>query len=428
MLQYVFDGDPSSIEVKPHGRAKKNPHPFFTTASGTRLKISNKASYVPRSIDQVKYERQDRLQYMIRTNYFHFVFYQEARDVLSRKASADVPRSIDQVKYERQKLRNQHEKDQLAELISLSNNGFVRNVQVGQGVRAVLATEEQFADVVRFCCNPEEYGIFGIDVTYNIGDFYVTTTTYEHLALIDKATGNHPVFLGPMMVHTDEKQETFHYFASTMREVNSDIENILFVGSDQQRSIENGLPPQLPIAHFLVCKKHVEDNIKMKMAALGIQDKANYLIEIFGDRTSRGLIDSESREEFESRLLQLKDVWEKRPTGNEFYTYFVAHIAEDMKCKMILPIRRAAGLGDKFLYNNSIESINSSLKSEDEQSKHATAPGKPFKCSYGEFVSIAKEFVNRYRHNVHRGVVGDGPFNCLKIINMRQLPKISGRI
>ena len=335
--------------------------------------------------------------------------YQEAGDVLSRKASADVPRSIDQVKYERKKLRNQHEKDQLAELISLSNNGFVRNVQVGQGVRAVLATEEQLADVVRFCSNPEEYGIFGIDVTYNIGDFYVTTTTYEHLALIDKATGNHPVFPGPMMVHTDEKQETFHYFASTMRKVNSDIENILFVGSDRQRSIENGLAPKLPIAHFLVCKKHVEDNIKMKMAALGIQDKANYLIEIFGDRTSRGLIDSESREEFKSRLLQLKDVWENRPTGDEFYTYFVAHIAEDMKCKMILPIRRAAGLGDKFFYNNSTESINSSLKREVEQSKLATAPGKASKCSYGEFVSIAEEFVNRYRRNVHRGVVGDGP-------------------
>ena len=126
-----------------------------------------------------------------------------------------------------------------------------------------------------------------------------------------------------MMVHTDEKQETFHYFASTMREVNSDMETILFVGSDRQRSIENGLAPQLPTAQFPVCKTHVEDNIKMKMAALGIQDKASYVIEIFGDRTSRGLIDSESREEFESRLLQLEDVWVNRPTGDEFYTYSV---------------------------------------------------------------------------------------------------------
>ena len=42
-------------------------------------------------------------------------------------------------------------------------------MQVGQGVREVFATGEQLADVVRFCSNPEEYGIFDIDVTYNIG-------------------------------------------------------------------------------------------------------------------------------------------------------------------------------------------------------------------------------------------------------------------
>ena len=69
---------------------------------------------------------------------------------MSCKSSSDVPRSVDKVKYERKKLRSKHEKDHLAELIILSNNGFLRNVQVGPGVRAVLATEEQLADVVKF--------------------------------------------------------------------------------------------------------------------------------------------------------------------------------------------------------------------------------------------------------------------------------------
>lgn len=214
MLQYIFDGDPESINIKPHGRAKKNQRPFFSTASGTRTKISEKvsSSLGPSSI------------------YDHL--YQEAGDVMSRKSSSDVPRSVDQVKYERKKLGSKHEKDQLAELISLSNNGSVRNVQVGPGVRAVLATEEQLADVVKFCTDPEEFGILGIDVTYDIGDFYITTTSYQHLSRIDKSTRKHPTFPGPMMIHTDEKQATFHYFASTLRENNSDIENILFVGSD----------------------------------------------------------------------------------------------------------------------------------------------------------------------------------------------------
>ena len=392
MLQYIFDGDPDSIIIKPHGRAKNNPRPFLTTASGTRAKISEKAtsSLGPSSIyDQL---------------------YQEAGDVISRKSSSDVPRSIDQVKYERKKLRSQHEKDQLAELISLSNNGLVRNVQVGPGVRAVLATEEQLADVVKFCTDPEEFCILGIDVTYNIGDFYVTTTAYQHLALLDKSTGKHPTFPGPMMIHTDEKQATFHYFASTMREINPEIENILFVGSDRQRSMENGLAPQLPIAQFLACKKHMEDNVKIKMAALGMQNKSEVLVGIFGDSTTRGLVDSESNEDFDSRLLHLKEPWESMPHGNEFYSYFLVHIAEDMKNKMILPIRRAAGLGDNFFFNNGTESINSSLKGEVEKSKNASSPGKPSKCSYGEFIKIADGFVSRYRRNVHRAVVGDGPY------------------
>ena len=106
-IEFVELNDGDVVNCIPHGRAKKNPRPFFTTASGTRMKISKKASSSmgPSSIyDQL---------------------YQEAGDVLSRKASANVPRSIDQVKYERKKLQTQHEKDQLAELISLSNNGFV---------------------------------------------------------------------------------------------------------------------------------------------------------------------------------------------------------------------------------------------------------------------------------------------------------------
>ena len=87
----------------------------------------------------------------------------------------------------------------------------------------------------------------------------------------------------------------------------------------------------------------------MKLAALGILNKSDFLVDIFGDNTSRGLVDSESNEDFDARLLHLKDAWESTPQGDKFYSYFVVHIAEDMKNRMILPIRRAAGLGGQFL-------------------------------------------------------------------------------
>ena len=70
-------------------------------------------------------------------------------------------------------------------------------------------------------------------------------------------------------------------------------------------------------------------------------------------------------------MLHIKEVWGSTPQGNNFYSYFLVHIAEDMKNRMILPIRKAAGLGDNFYYNNGTESINSSLKSEIEKSKKA---------------------------------------------------------
>ena len=67
-----------------------------------------------------------------------------------------------------------------------------------------------------------------------------------------------------------------------------------------------------------------------------------------------------------------------------------------------------AGLGDKFFYSNATETINSSLKNQVEKSKSVLSPGKVSKCSYGEFVKIAKRIISRYQRNLHRAVLGGG--------------------
>lgn len=117
-----------------------------------------------------------------------------------------------------------------------------------------------------------------------------------------------------MMIHTDEGAPAFHYFVSTLKGLNRDIENILFVGCDRQKSIVNSLSRQLPIAQFLACTKHVQDNIKRKMSSLFIAEKVQteYLIDIFGDRSSKGLIDSDSASDFDARLMSLRSSWDER--------------------------------------------------------------------------------------------------------------------
>lgn len=197
---------------------KKTIQPFYTTATSTKQRITEKAktSLGPSSI-------YDEL-------------YEEGGGVVESTAFATLPRGIRQVKCQRSKLRDQHAKDTLAELIEKckeSKGKFLHSLQVSPEFRVVLTTKAQLADLVKFCCNPNDYSIFGIDVTYDTGSVFVTTTTYRHLMLLDKESGSHPNFPGPMMFHTDEGAPAFHYFISTLKGLNRDVENILFVGCDR---------------------------------------------------------------------------------------------------------------------------------------------------------------------------------------------------
>lgn len=155
----------------------------------------------------------------------------------------------------------------------------------------------------------------------------------------------------------------------------------------------------------------MHDNITQKMAVINITGEARLqiLADIFGDRCSKekGLIDCESSNELDAKLLSLKEQWdeeEKEFSHCEqplFYNYFLQHVASDMKAKMLLSERRSAGLGNSLYYNIGPESINSSLKKEIAKQKQQLSPGKPSKCSYGEFAEIAENFVGKYRRNVH---------------------------
>ena len=403
ILQYSNTGREEDVKVEPHKNSKKSLQPYYSTATSTKQRITEKAKEPlgPSSIFDELYE--------------------EGGGVLENTSFASLPRGVSQVKYQRSKLRDQHAKDTLAELIEKckeSKGEFLHSLQVSPEVRLVITTKAQLAEVVNFCTNPEEFSIFAIDVTYDIGPFFVTTTTYRHLKLHDKESGTHPNFPGPMMIHTDEGSEAFRYFFSTLKGLNRDIENILFVGCDRQKAIVNGLSSELPIAQFLACTKHVQDNIKRKMSSLFIHEnvQAEFLMDIFGDRSNKGLIDSNSAEDFDARLLSLKSSWDEREIKvshketPQFYSYFLANISVDMKEKMLLPVRRSAGIGDNFYFNNCPESMNSCLKKEIDHQKKAASPGKSSKCSYSEFTDIAKNFVGKYRRNVHRALVGDSPY------------------
>lgn len=82
-----------------------------------------------------------------------------------------------------------------------SQDALVRDVKAAPDLECVLFLAWQLEDMKRFLTQSDDFGILTVDTTYNIGQFYVTPTTYPHLMLEDISTRKHPAILGPVLVH-----------------------------------------------------------------------------------------------------------------------------------------------------------------------------------------------------------------------------------
>ena len=86
-------------------------------------------------------------------------------------------------------------------------------------LRCVLASNRQLNDLVRFRTNPVSFSIFNLDPTFNLGNF----DQYRNTMLLDKKSGKHPVFLGPLFIHQKKTFDCYNYFVSKMIGLNPAI-------------------------------------------------------------------------------------------------------------------------------------------------------------------------------------------------------------
>ena len=86
---------------------------------------------------------------------------------------------------------------------------YIKQVRCAPEPIVILATDEQMDCMVKFCTNSAHFGVFGVDPTFDLGSFSVTTTTYEHLHLISRRGGVHTVMIGPLMIHQKKEMATY---------------------------------------------------------------------------------------------------------------------------------------------------------------------------------------------------------------------------
>ena len=189
MMQYFFEDETHNIPPRKHGNAKGGKR-VYPSSHSTKTNIIKRVRFCqgPSKIyDQA---------------------FQDAGGMFALKVVSDRPRNTRQVKNERSKLRQKM--DELTSFLDKSRNSTsIQNIKWTPFPQAVTASKRLLEDVVNNCCNPEEFGVFAIDTTYNVGDFYVTSTVYPHIKLESRSTGTAPYLPGPAMLHIKQDESQF---------------------------------------------------------------------------------------------------------------------------------------------------------------------------------------------------------------------------
>ena len=215
--------------------------------------------------------------------------------------------------------------------------------------------------------------------------------------------------LGPTMINKRTKAESFKYFGLSLVSLDDGLSNILAIGSDRDVALRQGISSSFPIASWLYCKGHLEQDIRRKIRELGISlaYEKPFLEDIFGSEEKKELGLVESRDEFDVLLEPLFPEWtrremEARQLSNEesesqFYLYFLKYVAVDMKNTIIASIRRKVGYDDDFFFNN------------DPESMHKTDMDKK-KLTWPECVTQLKEMTEEQEWNMQRALIDEEPY------------------
>ena len=363
LIQYTFDGPEVEVKVKPHGNYKTET-PYFRTSESAREHFQ----------DVAKSEKPKSAVFTI------------GKECGGEIEVSMLPRNRQQIS----NIRRSHlagDKNVLysvmleCKLARGNTEAFVRDVKAAPSPQCVMFFDWQLNDMEQFLANNHCFGILSVDTAYNLGDFYVTLTTYPHLMLQDVNTGKHPTMVGPVLVHQQTDFSSFNYFISTLISHSKHLRNILCFGTDGDKALVEALSHNFQLAIQLRCFIHFKKNVHEKLHSLGFSSSLakEMLSDIFGKHTgscySEGLVDSTSELEFDTMLEQHKDVWNKRESpfapssGPRFFVQYQANV---VKYHLRKDLREAAGLGSPpaIFTTNSSESINAMLKSKVNYKQH----------------------------------------------------------
>ena len=135
----------------------------------------------------------------------------------------------------------------------LETHEFVQKIEkskgpTGQVPAIILYSENQMKDFEMSVKNTDNPRVC-IDRTFNLGCFFVTSIVYKNTRVVRRETNDHPIFLGPILLHKDAGCDTYHYFLSHISaRLSSTVNNVdvilplgIHIGSDDQKALTKAI-------------------------------------------------------------------------------------------------------------------------------------------------------------------------------------------
>ena len=307
--------------------------------------------------------------------------------------------------------------DELLECMELvDSDNFVQHVSKSKGKlpNFVLYSDDQIDDFYYFVSHQGSH-VLGLDRTFNLGHFFVTSFVYKNLRLVrsDKSD-EHPLFAGPIFLHRDATFQAYNFFLSTVKAVMCEkfsfqtiqlnIEKSLVFGSDEEQAITKAIESVFPSSNRTLCTKHLKDNVVAFMQhEAGVPQKKRYYIaeKIFGDD---GMSAADNSTLFDKRSSA---VLKEAKSFPKFLSYFRNKINPVLKSYVVEPAIRN-NLKSNWT-NNNCESLNHIMKLDAKWKKGSTR----------ELIALISEIISLQFRDFRRSLYGSGNYRLVFVQKKR---------
>ena len=263
IVQYIVKtANASSLFERRHGNSKKSQEPYIRTKPSAMKKIRDLGQ--KGSAKQIINEIQ-----------------KQAGDISCISSPSSLPRDRNQVYHQvrnvegriRSRSTGPTAAPNLTKLQSLQYSGsFLKNINFAVGSdksgekraapNTFAATTTCTNWIKKFCKRQRTSAVAGIDMTYKLGQFYLTTLTFANPMFVYKSNEQkHPTTLAAIMTSTSKEKNDYQYMARCLKSEGVDS---LVYGMDGECAMEMGFEDVFPIKEgqnvHLRCFDHVHES------------------------------------------------------------------------------------------------------------------------------------------------------------------------